>query len=484
MKRLTALFLVLAAFLSLFTACGEDEIPDGPAELWVVTEQTSKYGMNTQARMVTEQFAELYPNVTVKMDILPTDDEERAAYLQKLRTQIMSGGGPDLYLLPTNSVAATGKGQGLKRVEPLFRDVERSMHNYLFYDISEFYDTDETLNKDALNTSVMDGCVIDGARYALPLRYDIGVYLVDRENLEALGGSVEVFSGTYLDVVNNALALGNEGLLFGSISTDWSCCLPKQIDYVNGTLNVTEEAVAEFMRCTQLWLSCDITTLSINGFNASPLIYIYDGTQFADSGFGVYATSLSTLPSDMLLANLLGEDLEMYPIRDCNGSINATIDYYAAVGAGSTYPRLAYEFAKLFLQEELQHETYMTSTSYGASNGTACSGYPVLTVGSAEPMAQGVKTRVAHDKQLKNMFSKRYARITNDDLTVTDEDIPAMNWQVDHVSFGFAMDEGHSLGSCMDGMFNYETQTLNPDFDIAAAAKQYMDNLQIYLLEG
>ena len=135
MKKLTAILLIFSMCLGLFTACGEDEIPDSPAELWVVTELTDKYGMNDQAQRMIERFNERYPEITVKLDILPTEKEERAVYLNKLRTQIMGGGGPDVYLMPTqNSVPdPSSLAGGHMEIEPLFWNMNLIMRNGMFY---------------------------------------------------------------------------------------------------------------------------------------------------------------------------------------------------------------------------------------------------------------------------------------------------------------------------------------------------------------
>ena len=172
MKKWITVFLVVTLLCPLLGCGGEKK-----AALWVVTEETTWDRMNGQAWVLQAAFEESHPKVKLNIDILPTEEQERSAYLQKLRTQIMQGKGPDLYLLPTDTMLTIGDAGVVTRVyiEPLFQDVALAMKNGLFMDISAQYDADEALGKESLNTAVMDGGVVEGKRYVLPLRYDIPV---------------------------------------------------------------------------------------------------------------------------------------------------------------------------------------------------------------------------------------------------------------------------------------------------------------------
>ena len=153
MKNLMILFLISV----LLCGCGRQKYNGEPLELWLVTEQSIAGGMNSQAEIAIEQFKEIYPNVAVKMDILPQSEESRTAYLKKIRSEIMSGGGPDLYLMPTYELAyPETEITSTDFMEPLFASVPKQMYNGVFTDIGEYYDADETLGKDGLVTGVMD----------------------------------------------------------------------------------------------------------------------------------------------------------------------------------------------------------------------------------------------------------------------------------------------------------------------------------------
>ena len=202
MKKVLVWLMILAAVCSFAGCGGEKEVT-----LWVVTEETTWDRMNGQAWVLQKAFEESHPGVKINLDILPTGEQERSAYLQKLRTQMMQGRGPDGFLLPTDTMLLVGDAGKVTPVyiEPLFQDVALAMESGLFRDISRYYDADEALGKESLNTYVMDGGVADGKRYILPLRYDIPVIYAEKWTLEEKG-----FRGAVMDCVTAAYQRNKE----------------------------------------------------------------------------------------------------------------------------------------------------------------------------------------------------------------------------------------------------------------------------------
>ena len=140
MKR--TLCCILAAFM-LTGLCGCAQKQVETKKLWVVTEVSCSDGMNYQAEMIARRMEQANPGLTVELEILPTDPQEREARLTQLRTIIMSGAGPDVYLLPTGGTLTTDyvneyhhRVTQTTQVEPLFLDVTQAMRSGQFLDIS------------------------------------------------------------------------------------------------------------------------------------------------------------------------------------------------------------------------------------------------------------------------------------------------------------------------------------------------------------
>ena len=483
MKKIIAVFFLFLLALTAGCSRAEDRIPTEDTELWVVTEKTEQYRMNDQAARMIEAFEEKYPNVTVKLDILPTDPVEREVTLQRLRTQIMSGEGPDAYLLPTQySIWVGSDMDGYSQdLEPIFRDVNIAMYNGLFYDISRFYDADEDLRKEELNTSVMDGGVLDGARYVLPLRYNMGVYAVAPENLQSWGLDASLFQENAAVVNRKILELGDYDMAFYCVANNE---FGAYLDYDTGSVRITEEEIATYLRQLQHVLCMEVEEYET--YTASISCYIDALGFFASHGYPIWTSTLSGLPEILTVAGINKAELELYPRLDMNGELSATVEYYAAVSAGCKYPRLAYEFLKMFFSEEAQHETYMATDDYKRADANAWYGWPVRTAGSVEPRLNNILFRI-QNTVYENKERLRQEKVLKQKGTLTDADIPAINWQADTVVFP-VYGEGslsHYINddqlTVLDRYTGY-TALENVDFD--ALARAAIEGLQAHLAEG
>ena len=99
-------FFYLLLFIHLLFLCGcsaRRTVSKTGQVLWVVTEASCSDGMNLQAEIIAKRMEKENPGLTIQLDILPTDPQEREIRLKRLRTKIMAGDGPDVYLLPTGN---------------------------------------------------------------------------------------------------------------------------------------------------------------------------------------------------------------------------------------------------------------------------------------------------------------------------------------------------------------------------------------------
>lgn len=186
--------LVLALCAALVVGVAAQGAGAEGVDLWLVTEETTENGMNGAVRAQIDAFCQAHPEVSIRMDILPNKEAERAEYLQELRQKIESGAGPDLYLLPTGTVLTLDQPlqYTYREIDPLFPDVPAAMAAGSFADVSEYYQRDAGLGVEALNTAVMDAGVPDGARYVLPLRYTVMALYAFDEKLPDAGITPEL----------------------------------------------------------------------------------------------------------------------------------------------------------------------------------------------------------------------------------------------------------------------------------------------------
>ena len=111
----------------------------------------------------------------VEFEILPEDESARKSALTRLRTEIMAGEGPDLFI-------ATSLGDA----ESLFLMPEKSMELGLFYPLDGFIEKAQYMEWDKLNQTVMAaGYSEEWGQVLLPLTYTFPVTFFLKHDLES-----------------------------------------------------------------------------------------------------------------------------------------------------------------------------------------------------------------------------------------------------------------------------------------------------------
>lgn len=478
-------FLSLVLCLIILTGCGTEEVlaqtEISPIELWVVTEKTVWDGMNHQAKTLIKQFESENEDVSVKLDILPTNQEERSVYLEKLRTEIIADRGPDVYLLPTSDYLKLEypvKYTTVK-IEQIFGDVVSSMRNGLFYDISEYYDADTELKKEELITEVMNAGMFGEARYVLPLRFDMPVLCVDTEALNESELDPAILEADYNTLMNTVLALGDSTWTAGVEYSSTYGFLTNVIDYENGEVLLNAEELTQHLKnevSIKLETGLPLTNVSIAD-------YIQLNTIPERKNYPMQVVNLYYAMCYAAIEKSLDREITMLPLRNSDGLITATVTYYAAVGASCDNPDLAYEFARLFLLQKSQWEVNRPGddsfhNSY-QTDGFVCSGWPVRVEGSVFPLWKNHRMQNRGVSAEKAGQSERKSKVTG--VGLENKDMPVLNVHIDQVTFPLCAYDRNLSAARMDIKKNWGSYT---DADILSIAEDLIWDLQWHLAEG
>lgn len=523
-----ALLLVLC----LLTGCGHAE--EAPPTLWVVTEKTEWDEMNFQARVMGEVFQESHPGWEVRLDILPTDETERSRYLQQIRTWMMAGQGPDVFLLPTSDNVAVPKpviwyepwikaGRYLDR-EPLFADVEQAMGNGVFADLSAWYDADEDLGRDRFQQQIMDAGCFRGGRYILPLRYNFPVLYTDPVRLEEYGLRPEDVEGDLTALWDMAIASGSRDLAasvepyYMLVDRSFSM-LPQLVDRKNERITVTRDQLTALLTRIQA-LEALVAgenehrqTLSFWNFLESYHELLDGGsygwvTEFRKrfqfpTWLPVHAGTLDEAVITTAVSMASGRPYAMQPLRGIGGELNAWVTYYGAVSAGCAHVPEAYDYLRLFLTSRAQHEhdtpTNESIWSHGMPQRLSYieEGWPVRVWGGTNKSYDVIRTTAyfARNQNIEyyNQHSKSY-KVPPPEFTnvcvnlrklvsthLEDEDIPLFYETFDHVYFGSALEQELSR---MIRSLNDPATGAPTDADIDALAEDFIKKLEWQILEG
>lgn len=494
LRRVFLLLLSLMLLLAYFSGCGKVEKPQGetetaqtddePIELWVLTDITMRDGMNGQARNAIETFQSENENVSINLEILPVDAKERETRLEQLRVEILAGKGPDVYLMPTNNylkldVAVEGQEYLL---EPLFSDVEMTMHNGHFADISTYYDADDGLNKDGLITKVMDAGVIDGERYILPLRYNFPVMYADTARLAEFEVDKErLYSGNIMDLMDLAIETEDQMLAGGAVSVLeqrglFLSLFPDVLDYEKGKVNLTQKELASFL--TKLQQVRALTKADYACYYSVDVRrYVQSEESLSSRRYPIMQRLLGDAIAIISVSKAAGDDITMIPLRATDGSLVAHVTYYGAVGSSCENPEVAYEFLRMFLQEDMQWEYKRTTTNQ--TQTFVDDGWPVRAVGAAEHLKATCYRGLLREFIQREETKQRLTDVMQ--VEVTDEDVlDLLSVQIDEVRFRIPLEwDLRDLTGSISIEAGYPS-----DVDVNEVAEEMIYMLKYHLAEG
>lgn len=528
--------LLGAVILVMCSACGQTGLSGQETEtLWVVTEISCSDGMNLQAEMIAERMEKEYPGLSVRLDILPTDPQEREITLKQLRTKIMSGNGPDVYLLPTGNqltvdylVSETTIRQFRQiEVEPLFSDVSQAMRNGIFRDIQALYQADQSIGKNSLHTQIMEAGILDGKRFVLPLLFDLPVLLADSSQTDFYTQNEELPCADAAALVEQLLRQRDWSRVSCGIQLPKSTALlPRMFDYSTEQLLISSEDIAYYMRVYQQWFAAAVpaeeeilsstkeralallTEDAPPDFFASTRIYykdissinsirtyIGDGIHWTTENIPLFSCSLAETLESLGVEKAARAvfkrepSLRMYPLRGADGTVTAAITYWGAIGGGCQDPELAYSFLRQFLTEEFQWEQYRPRIQKSMSKtirdpqcpGMVENSWPVRTKGSAAMLWGTTQYQMlcvcSSYWHQSNQISREIQK-----AVLTDADIPALSWEIDEVRFPVTIPGTDSLEHALSQL--NEPDGTPTDADIDALAQQVYQGLWWHLAEG
>ena len=271
---------------------------------------------------------ELPAGFTVEVEVMPTDETEFQTRLTRLRTEIMSGKGPDIYVLSTWTLA------GLYPQECLFPDTEKAMLDGRFLKLDDYMDKAQYMEIADMNPTIMEaGCTPEG-RFALPMAYTFSA-LKTREpvtNTEA----------GWFDVIHRGDDLLADWYAT-AVEIQFCGVFPELIDYENKTLLFTEEelydAVSTSLERLPPWGSDSIFSDTI------------ENLWIRVEGWGIgngWGGNFSPWHPDQ-------QDGAVYvPMRNRDGGVSANVTSYVAINSGTPYPKEAFQLVDMIMSKEFQ----------------------------------------------------------------------------------------------------------------------------------
>jgi hypothetical protein len=312
----------------------------------------------------------------IEVEYLPSGGIERETALQRIRTGIMSGRGPDVFL-----VYCTDK-DPLLAEESLFTIPEKAMELSIFMTLDEYMENNTVFAEwEKMNQTVLSAGRTDEGQQIIPLCYKIPVTIYKADEVQHTP-SKEI---TWMDM----LVSEDKALRAAAVWTDNSSELEQGMPFMLTRAPMTEfilGAVADYEDEKLLFSEEDLNQrlseiaeladcYRAGEFDSVPMHYsTYPGWQFNDFDS---RGELDGINSEFDAWNGIQWDnaYSMIPLYSDDGGVTAEISAYAAINRNTQHPEEAFLFLDYLSSYTAQRSDhiYQTSIYLGRSQGrTTC----------------------------------------------------------------------------------------------------------------
>ncbi len=353
MRRKVSLLITVVCLIGLLAGCRSKPATtfiigdEGQKELSLVTMLIDP-GVSMESTGFI-QFLKTVPGhdkeFHVEMEMLPqgADGVVRRQRLQRVRTEIMAGKGPDIFICENyNTVTVDVRELGGDVAEGgLFKYPNGVMNNHLLLPLDKYIENAQYMDFGQLEPKVMAAGRNDEGQQILPLTFDFyaAAYVPSSYGLpqerpktrqEMLGSGC-----ARLDIAAKGM--------YGDTLLDY---FPDMVDWDKETLNFTEDELTE--RTLDYW---DASQKRLSGE------YVFAGGR--DDGAGVL--------SNYLMRFQPYEGTILAPEYNRNGGVSAYVTTFAAINRNTKYP----EYASLIFLSTCEKRRFMAYAVFSALESTS-----------------------------------------------------------------------------------------------------------------
>lgn len=265
--------------------------------------------------------------------------EDPAVRLRRMRTEMMAGKGPDIFLCDCASSALWQTDDGEPYCEPTFNYPEQAMRNNIFLPLDEYIEKAEHMEWDKLNPKVMAAGSYNGKQYILPLKYHLNVSCFDPAAVDP------ELAGEYTALPTMEYTLNPQAAY-----TDLLSYFGQPADYDKDLPSFTEEELLdlalsglETARKRRDGYFDELLNTPNNGFGGGPVgQYIF------------WRANPNGLPA-----------YTMTPAATQDGGVTAAVSCYAAVNVNTKHPDEAFKVLDCLLSKDTQQRSYITNSVSG-----------------------------------------------------------------------------------------------------------------------
>lgn len=312
--------LFLIAFVFAVSGCGAS----GKSDKTVLTVLTEP-AFEEQVSFAANYMMQKDPSVEIQIRALPFDIERRENQMQRLRTEIMSGKGPDVYLLATGGTGVAGTNES--DTVALFDNPYKIMQSGALAPLDQYMKADSYWEKGTYKKEFLPAGQSQKKQYIIPLSCNFEVRASANPEAERFTGE------TLTDWLKQAESSSNPELKMAlrQLYTGCEQWFQPAVDYDAQTVQFDKEKWKAF--ALDYWKFC----------------YEYERTAPDEESA---AAEMSVTEAVVLRADSGTALLQAVP--DIEGRKVASIESFGAVGMSCERKKEAYDFLMLFLNDEME----------------------------------------------------------------------------------------------------------------------------------
>lgn len=280
---------------------------------------------------------------------IPPSGTERKTYIDRLRVEIMAGGGPDVFLMAYHS--GFDEGSDLN----LFEYPQKVMEAGLFLPLDEYMENHTQFTEwDKQTQGVMAAGRNEEGQQIIPLSYSLPVICYPKSMVDYTPTRELSWNDMLTDPELSPYALDLANCFDWEPDTEgWNGVTRYYMEYILGELADFEQEELLFTEEELLQRVNEILALDTDDAN-DDLNDKYNGAIEEWVGLGLSARSYN-------------KPITMIPMYSDDGGVTATISAYAAINRNTTRPEEAFAVIDLLMSEKVQvdHHFY-SSYIYGA----------------------------------------------------------------------------------------------------------------------
>lgn len=319
--RKLGVFLTICVSVAVMVGCGKGQESEETEKLTVCTEEIYQPEVETIAKI----WQKMNGGSEVEVVAIPQDASLAEAQVTKLRTEIMSGGGPDIFIMASSGEAMD------EEPAVLFSNPEKLMRSDLFLPLDDYIADAQYINPGEWNQKIMDAGKTEEGQMVLPIAYTYYAYsfrTTDLQNPSFIPNSWEELKAwKEPEIVTN---LTEQTVLW------FSQTFGELADYENETLLFSEEELMNRVEEAFAWENENRMTE-----NQEKILPVAGGMGENSKEFWQQVVRAS------------GENETIIAIPNDENGLTAYITLYAAVNRNTEYPDQAFSLLDFMFSDAM-----------------------------------------------------------------------------------------------------------------------------------